>query len=72
LTFIKDSKFNQPINNLPSGLKSLTFDYIYLSSFNQPINKLPKGLQHLVLPKNYDKPTDHLSKFIKNKKIKYD
>jgi len=71
LTFIKDSKFNQPINNLPSGLQSLAFDYIYLSSFNQPINKLPKGLQYLVLPKNYDKPTDHVSDLLQNKRVKY-
>jgi len=40
-------------------------------SFNQTINKLPKGLRILELPYNYDKPIDHLSKLIKNKKIKY-
>ncbi len=36
--------FNQPINNLPPGLKSLILESVCL--FQQPLNNLPHGLEY--------------------------
>ena len=59
--------FDKPVNNLPKNLKHAEFG----TEFCHPVDKLPKGLQLLVLPKNYDKPTDHVSDLLQHKRVKY-
>ncbi len=61
-----DSDFNEPIDNLPSCLKTLDFGFD--SNFNQPINNLPSSLETLRLSYKFNHPIDNfplsLSRFI--------
>lgn len=52
------SKFNQPLDRLPSGLETLI---IKSGLFNQPIENLPSSVRHLVLLcPNFKQPLDML------------
>lgn len=52
ILLIFGSKFNQPIDNLPSSLMHLEFS----CSFNQPINKLPTSLKFLRFIESFNQP----------------
>ena len=51
-----DNYFNQPIDNLPVGLKSI----ILGNYFDQPVDNLPSGLQNLTIKSNLTHPIDNL------------
>ena len=51
-----DNYFNQPIDNLPVGLKSI----ILGNYFDQPVDNLPSGLQNLSFGWNFNQPIDNL------------
>eukprot|EP01112_Ceratiomyxa_fruticulosa_P020507 TRINITY_DN699_c0_g1_i3.p1 TRINITY_DN699_c0_g1~~TRINITY_DN699_c0_g1_i3.p1 ORF type:complete len:462 (-),score=70.84 TRINITY_DN699_c0_g1_i3:216-1601(-) len=50
--------FNQPINNLPSNLVSLSLG----DEFNQPIDNLPSSLAHLTIGHSFNHPVNCLPK----------
>lgn len=54
------TNFNQPLNNLPTGLKKLHF--YFDAMFNQPLNKLPAGLKKLYFGFNsmFNQPLNNL------------
>jgi hypothetical protein len=51
-----NNDFNQPVDNLPSDLKSLTFG----NNFNQPVDNLPSSLESLTFGNNFNQPVDNL------------
>ncbi len=51
-----NNDFNQPVDNLPSDLKSLTFG----NNFNQPVDNLPSDLKSLTFGNNFNQPVDNL------------
>ena len=58
--------FNQPVGNLPTGIKILTFG----SSFNQTVDNLPSGLQNLTFGDEFDQPVDNLPIGLKSLTLK--
>ena len=56
LYFGKD--FNQPVDNLPSGLIHLAFDRN--SNFNQSVINLPSGLTHLKFREDFNQEVNNL------------
>jgi len=56
LIFPPNSKFNYPINDLPTSLDILSTGM----SFNQTINNLPKNLIHLMLGEKFNQPIKKL------------
>lgn len=54
--------FNQPLDNLPKSLKSLT---IYSHKFNHSLDNLPENLEYLIMAGKYNKPLDFLPSNLK-------
>ena len=60
------SKFNQPIDNLPQTLESLSFGF----SFNCTIDNLPQSLRNLSFGNHFNQMVNNLPQTLK--KIKFD
>jgi hypothetical protein len=57
-----DDKFNAPVDNLPQGIKSLTFGW----EFNQPVDNLPRGIESLTFGWDFNQRVDNLPQGIKH------
>ena len=57
--------FNQPVDNLPNSLKSLTFG----SNFNQPLNNIPDSVSYLELGRQYSHKITKFPSSLKKIKI---
>jgi len=55
------SQFNNPIDNLPNGIKKITFG----KSFNQPIDHLPETIEYLCFEGDFNQPIDKLPSGVK-------
>ena len=51
-----DTKFNQPINNLPNSITHLTFS----NHFNQLVDNLPNSITHLTFGRHFNQSVDEL------------
>jgi hypothetical protein len=58
----KYSKFNQPLDNLPSDITNLTLGYY----FNRPIDNLPSSIINLTLGNSFNQRLDNLPSEIIN------
>ena len=52
------SRFNEPVNDLPTSLTRLIFPYV--CDFDRPLPKLPPSLTHLILGSVFNHPIDSL------------
>ena len=50
------SKFNQPVDNLPNSIQTLTFGYC----FNQTVDNLKNSIQNLALGFKFNQSVDNL------------
>ena len=61
LKFNRSCIFNYPVNNLPTGLKTIIFG----NKFNQPVDNLPAGLEQIVFGECFSHPVYNLPLSIK-------
>ncbi len=62
ITFVKDSLFNQLVDNLPESLEYLELG----DNFNQPVDSLPKTLVKLIIGNVFNQPVDNLPNTLKH------
>jgi len=56
--------FNQPLDNLPSGLLELNLKFCY--DFNHPLDFLPDSLNKLIIGIGFNQPLDNLPRGLKH------
>lgn len=66
IIFPINSDFNQPLDNLPSGLEELEL----YDKFNHPLDNLPHGLLRLVINSDFNYPLENLPSTLKYLEIR--